>query len=59
MQCQRNGDEKKFLQTDILLIDAMALVNQIQLCNLQGKHKLEKLISLYLYAVSLTKTTTK
>ena len=37
MQCQRNGDEGQFIKSEALLIDAMAVVNQIQN---QGKHML-------------------
>ena len=44
IQCQHNGDEKQFIQSDILLIDTMAVVNQIKKIfkydNLQGKHTL-------------------
>ena len=30
MQCQDNGDEEQFIQSDVLLIDAMAVVDQIE-----------------------------
>ena len=29
LQCQRNGDEEEYIQSDVLLIDEMAAVNQI------------------------------
>ena len=44
MQCLHNGDEEQFRQSDVLIIDAMALVNQIKKIfnygNLQDKHML-------------------
>ena len=30
IQCQHNGDEEQFIQSDVLLIHAMAVVNQIK-----------------------------
>ena len=45
MQCQNKVDEKQFILSDVLLIDAMAVLNQIKKIinygNLQSKHMLK------------------
>ena len=45
MQCQNKVDEKQFILSDVLLTDAMAVLNQIKkiinYSNLQSKHMLK------------------
>ena len=56
MQCQHNGDEEQLIQNDVLLIDAMAVVNHVNKIynhgNLQGKHMLDAFYFLSHFALA-------